>query len=501
MKKRKKIIAVILVVIVIAFVILRAVSCSAAAAQGAFVTTTNAIRGDLQESISTTGTVKSEEVKVIFAPVSGTLQQVPVAAGDAVEAGQLLAGYDTGRLENNMRQSQLQLEKSNAAYDSAMSDNAKNQSKLTEANTNLDVLNQQIQDTKAYIRELQNELNESQRNTANALAKENMDLTNSASQLQREIETLKETLAALKSAEQQDEQAIASANEEITQKEQELQEVNSSMNHNSYVSSTASNSDYVAELQEKISVAQEQLQDYESYKAEMQSQKSSTENSVMDSYDKTQYSADKEMASLTYQETEEDYNQAKEGIVADFTGIITECSAVEGSTVAGGTALMTLASSENVKVSFNASKYDIQKLELGQKADVTISGRVYEGEISKINRMASENSSNTPMVGVEVHLLNPDDNIILGIDAKLVVYTKKAENALLIPVEAINADKEGDFLYVAENGVAVRKPIVCGVSTDTYTEVTEGITEEDLVIVSSYTTLEEGMAVTAVEME
>ena len=96
-----------------------------------------------------------------------------------------------------------------------------------------------------------------------------------------------------------------------------------------------------------------------------------------------------------------------------------------------------------------------------------------------------------------MHLTEVDDNIILGMDAKVTVYTKKAENTLLIPVEVINADRDGDFLYVAENGVVVKKQIVCGISTDTYTEVLEGITEEDQIITGSYVgNLEEGMAVT-----
>ena len=132
------------------------------------------------------------------------------------------------------------------------------------------------------------------------------------------------------------------------------------------------------------------------------------------------------------------------------------------------------------------------------KLEITISDHMYEGEVSKINRMATLNESNTPMVGVEIHITNPDDRIVLGLDAKLVIYTQKAEDVLLIPVEAINADKDGDFLYVVENGVVVKKSIVCGISTDTYSEVTEGITQEDQIILSSYATIEEGMAVTAV---
>ena len=228
----------------------------------------------------------------------------------------------------------------------------------------------------------------------------------------------------------------------------------------------------------------------------MESQKTSSEAAVMNSYDKTQQNADNELANLSYQETEEEYYIAQKGIVAEFDAIVTECSAISGAGVNSGMQLLTLENSRKLKVSFEASKYDIEKLELGQKADVVISGRTYHGEVSKINRMAVRNASNTPMVGVEIHLSDADDKIILGMDAKLTIYTKKAENALLIPVEAINADRDGDFLYVVENGIVVRKSIVCGISSDVYAEIKEGLTEEDEIILTSYSDLEEGMAVT-----
>ena len=555
-KKKRKKAPIIIAVVIVLLVIVRVVACSSDGSAGAAVTTTNAVRGDLQESISTNGTVKSEEVSVIFAPVSGILESVNVAAGDAVEAGELLVTYDMAQMESSMRQSELQYEKSNANYNSAMADNAHNQAKLNEANVNLDVLNQQIADTKAYLRDLQNELNDSQRHTSNALAEESMNLNNSLREKTGELESmqtelrgledkLKEIQSAQKEAASQGntdttdsqpdttgaaddqpdttgaadsqpgaagaEQAAIDTSEleaqitqlqaDIAQKQKEITDLNNAVSYNGYVSATAGNSDYLADLQRKITDAQDLLQHYESYKAEMEGQKSSTENTVFDSYDRASYNADKELAGITYQESEEDFEQAKSGICAAYAGIITECTAVSGSGVSNGAHLMTLESSENVKVTFSASKYDLEKLEIGQKVDVTISGTVYEGEISKINRMAEANASNTPMVGVEVHLLSPDDKIILGMDAKLLVYTKKAENALMIPVEAINADKEGDFLYVVENGIAVKKPIVCGISTDTYTEVLEGITEEDVIIVTSYTNLEEGMPVTVMPMQ
>ena len=196
-KKKRKKAPIIIAVLVVAFIVIRMVACSSGGEAGAIVTTTNAVRGDLQESISTNGTVKSEEVKIIFAPVTGTLDSVNVAAGDAVQAGELLVSYDLERLESSMRQSELQFEKSNANYNSTMADNAQNQARLNEARVNLDVLNQQIEDTKAYIRELQNELSESQRHTNNALAEEGMHLNNSLRDRTEELKTLEGELAGL----------------------------------------------------------------------------------------------------------------------------------------------------------------------------------------------------------------------------------------------------------------------------------------------------------------
>lgn len=469
-KGKKKKIIIIVVIVVVLLLIVR--GCAGGKEGGVMVTTTNATRGDLQESVSTSGTVEAENVKVLFAPAGGRLGKVNVAAGDAVKKGDVLISYDSEELERSFRQATLEQLKVDASYSGAASDNSENQAKLQEANTNLAVLEQQLKDYKAYLKKLQSDLNESQRGTANALAEDNYDLQKEISKLQNEPET-----------------------EENLKKLRRLQ---ADLNRNNYLQTVANSSDYVAEMEKEISNVQEQITACEEYKIKMESQKNSSEAAVWDSYDRTQRDADKELASIAYAEAEKSYYGGKTGICADFDGVVTQISAVEGSSVLEGTQLLTLESSGEVKVSFSASKYDVEKLAIGQSADVTISGNTYTGKVSKINRMATVNASNTPMVGVEIHIDQPDDKIILGLDAKLSIYTQKAEDALLIPVEAVNADREGDFLFVVENGVLVRKPVVCGISNDTYTVILEGITEDDQIVLSSFGSLEEGLTATVI---
>lgn len=467
-KKHRKA-PVIIIAVVVLLAVIRLVSCNAAGGAAALVTVVQPFRGDLQDSISTSGIVESEEVKVLFAPANGTVGSVNAEAGDAVKAGELLISYDMEEQENILRQAALQLAKTEAAYAGVYADSAENQSKLNEAGVNLEVLNQQIADNEAYLKDLQEKLEKSQRDTSNSLAAENYSLT----------ERLK---------------TLDPAGEEYSQ-------VSSQLSRNQYLQQIAGSSDYVAGMQAEIAAVQERIADYQEYKARMESQKTAGEAGILSSYEKAQYEADRELAQMSYAETEEAYYAAKAGMTAEFDGIITQCSAVPGAAVSQGVQLMTLESSESIRVSFSATKYDVEKLEVGQKAQVTVSGRVYEGEVSKIDRMAVRNETNTPMVGVQIHILNADENIILGMDAKLEIYTDRTENALLIPVEAINADKDGDFLYVAENGVIVRKPIVCGISSEDYAEVLEGITEQDMIVLTSSSDLEEGMAVTVVTEE
>lgn len=102
-----------------------------------------------------------------------------MAAGDVVSAGETIISYDMEKLENSFRESQLQQDKSAAVYDAGQAEDKNNQWKLYEATHNLEILNQQITDTRAYIKKLQEELNKNKRDTNNAFATESMDLNNS----------------------------------------------------------------------------------------------------------------------------------------------------------------------------------------------------------------------------------------------------------------------------------------------------------------------------------
>ena len=116
--------------------------------------------------------------------------------------------------------------------------------------------------------------------------------------------------------------------------------------------------------------------------------------------------------------------------------------------------------------------------------------------VTKINRMATTNASGAAVVGAEVEIENPDQSIFLGVEAKVEVHMATAADVVTVPVEVVNTDREGDFVFVAEEGLVKKKRVTTGISSDTDIEIQEGLTAGEAVIMTTGQELEEGTPVT-----
>lgn len=259
-----------------------------------------------------------------------------------------------------------------------------------------------------------------------------------------------------------------------------------------------SNNEQIRAWEEEIKKYTDMLNNCKEYKSEMKSQKSSAESTKLNAGGKEELEAKNEMENIASQETLNAISETESGITAEFNGVVTEMKAVEGKTPVVGDQLFKLESTEDVKVSISISKYDLEKIKVGQKATVTIGGTVYDGEVSKIDKMATKNNSGASVVNADIKILNPDENIFLGVEAKISVSTSKSEGALLVPFSAVNTDMEGSFVYAVENGVIVKKPVQTGISSDLNIEITEGLSEGDQILTEVSAGISEGMEVMAV---
>ena len=232
--------------------------------------------------------------------------------------------------------------------------------------------------------------------------------------------------------------------------------------------------------------------------AELQSRLSSqqavaeSDPSAVTAEEKEKMEITNNLSELDQMSAQELVEAAKKGIKADFNGVITKVSVVEGATTALGTELFTLQNTDKVDVNVNVSKYDYDKVKEGQSAEITLAGKTYEGEVTNISHIATQNEKGASLISADVRIKNPDEDIFFGVDAKVTIHAEEADDVVVLPSEVVNIGKDGSFCYVIENGVITRRDITTGISSDDYVEVTEGIKEGDEVI-RDLGSLEEGM--------
>lgn len=454
---RRTVIGVVLVA-VIAFIAMNSIMAKNAPA---IVYVTPVERDDVEQVLSTSGTVKTEESKVYFSTMAIEIAQVNVELGDNVKKEQMLLAYDAEALENEKLLAQLRIEANEGGYTSSISKNNEFINELGEAKFNLDILELQIAYAENCIKELNKKITDKQ----DRLAKDGTNLQ----------------ISLIDWSEQPD-------SDEYIELQKQIQWNSYEQQHNKEIE----------EWQREIETYQETVTACKEYKAEMESQKNTSENSILDSGSKEQMSANRQIENINATETLASIEEIENGILADFDGVVTELNVVEGDTPMAGAQMLVLESTEKVKVEISVSKYDLEKIALGQEAEVTIAGNTYNGVVSKINGMATTNASGAAVVGAEIQIKNPDSDIFLGVEAKVKINTSVAKQVLVVPIEVVNSDKEGDFVYAVEDGILLKKRIVTGISSDNYCEVKEGLNEGDQVVSNVTVDMVEGMTVTAV---
>ena len=398
----------------------------------------SAEKGTVKQTIDTSGTVKTEQQKTYFSPLAAKVEACKVQEGDAVEAGQVLLTYDAQDLENRKKEAALQNDEAYYGYQNTMDKNSKDTSEYSRSSHDVEILEQQVENAKAEVRALK--------------------------------QYLTDMGCFLREAQNDNHKNLA---EEYQAK--------------------------IDQATNQLAVKEEELAEFQSDLSEQKGIKNSTESTMMTADAKKQAEAAKELQALKSAEVTDAVAQVSDGIKADFAGIVTGVKPVDGSNVENGGELFTVSSIEKVCVDVSFSKSDLEKIEEGQKAVATIAGKQYEGTVTRISRAAAKNEKGASIIQGEIHIDNPDADLYLGVDARVMVEGNKAENVVMIPIEAINIGKDGSFVYVVTDGMVQKRMVTAGISSDEYTEIKKGLEVGDPVIISVDAGIEEGMAVNPVE--
>lgn len=475
-QKRKKTIirivaiaAVLVVVLAIVGVIVGVIMAGKAKSQ--MVNVTHATTAELTQEVKINGTVQSENVQHFYS-IAPIKVQKAVPVGTFVKKGDPIITFDPESYAEALREVEIGDKMADNKNKSQAVEDGKVSTKLAEAKAEVAKLEAEIQKNQEKIDSYEKddgletfrknvnkqiELCRIEANRLNALA---------------ETETVPDKKADYLKKAQEQADIIANVSKQLSDSDADYQKNKSDLETN------------------KVKL--------ESAKAKVESLQAQLGNS----YDRENTKLSGELSTLKSGSEYEDLQKYENGcLIAPFDGIVTASFVSDGMTTSAisGTEIVTFASIEDVSVTISVSKKDLAKIKEGQKVTVTILDKDYEGEITRIARMAVT-SGTTSSVSAVIKVKNPDDSIYLGIEAKNVIITAHEDSCIQIPSESVNVDSEGYFVYIVNDmNIVEKRRVEIGISSESFTQIKEGITEDDKIVSFVTSTVREGAVVVPVD--
>lgn len=462
MKKRKKLIITLSAVAAVVVVVLVLINNAATqvAAMSAAVQTKELQKITLADTVNVTGTVQSRNNVKVYSPVATlAVKTVNVSVGDKVNAGDVLCVLNTDNLEK-------QIEQSRATLDTAKSSGSQsvktNQMKYDNDVKNLqNGQNATINQAKAAVDTAQTQLSAAEYQYNNLVTAEN------AAKAAWDANPSDLTLKAAYDQAHQAQVAYSST----------------------YNGAQKSYNNAVAALTAAQNAVNQQI---ESEKQAVNSSRAAANTDAQEAA----------LAGLELQ-----LSQAT--IKAPIGGTVTSVSAVEGASSTG--VLFTIDDMGDLEIATTIKEFDVNNVTLGMSCSIQSDGTgddTYQGTLKSIEPAAVQNaagsmagagsgvavqaaSDNDIKFNAIVSVTSKDTRLKIGMKTRVDIILNQKEGVLAVPYDAVVANAAGEKVVYAmskdANGKASFQeiPVVTGMETDFYIEVSGKSLQEGMQIVSN----------------
>ena len=192
-------------------------------------------------------------------------------------------------------------------------------------------------------------------------------------------------------------------------------------------------------------------------------------------------------------------------IRAPYSGVITDQFAYQGEFATPGSKLVNIADLSEVIVKAPFADTVAAQLNVGDSATVRptdLAGEEIKGKVSLVSR-ASDPANRT--VEVWINLPNRDGRLRANSAAQVIVGTKTAKEALVIPTASVTLEasngNEGTVMVVDAKSIAHEKKVTVGIRTPDKIEILTGLKEGEIVVIEGNYALPDGAKVQVGEEE
>lgn len=159
-----------------------------------------------------------------------------------------------------------------------------------------------------------------------------------------------------------------------------------------------------------------------------------------------------------------------------------------GTNITPASASFTIINPNSLYLKAEIDQEAITKVKIGQPVILKLDSFPDKTIDSKIKYIAftpvTGQSSTVYEIRFEIPITNNNDlSYRIGMDGDASIVLNQANDTLTIPTDAVNDDNGQRYVYLKTNNTLTRRDIKTGIENDSTTQVTEGLTTNDQVVV------------------
>lgn len=177
-------------------------------------------------------------------------------------------------------------------------------------------------------------------------------------------------------------------------------------------------------------------------------------------------------------------------VTATLEGTVSDVYVKYMDMLSPSSAVAEISATDKGELSFSVSEVVMPYLTVGQPLYISSSTGEVEGQITEISTVANGQTGLFAVKGVVV-----GEDVLTGTSAQVTYTDFIQKNALVIPFQAMQFIGESAYVFVVEDGIALRQEVEFSRFSEEKVIITQGLSPEDVVIASWSTQLRHGLAV------
>lgn len=213
-----------------------------------------------------------------------------------------------------------------------------------------------------------------------------------------------------------------------------------------------------------------------------------------DAYERIKFDLDALKAQYELAKLDQDYTSIR----APIDGVVSERLIKVGNMVTINQPVFVVTDFDPLLASLFVPERELDKLRAQQRAIVTADALPEQRFTAKIDRISPTVDPKTGTFKVTVAVADPTRHLKPGMFGRIDITYDVRNNTLLVPRAAVLQEDAESAVFVVKEGVAVRRTVTTGYTTNGSIEVVSGLSVGDTVVTVGQTSLKDGAKVTPV---